>query len=53
MSVLRDRHGIIVNVKDDKLRLSMNFFNNEEDIEKVVRAIARETGGKATAAWQT
>jgi len=46
MDVLREKHGIIVNVKDDKLRLSMSFVNNEEDIEKVIDAIVLETGGK-------
>ena len=28
----------IFNVKDERLRISMSFFNNEEDIGKVVRA---------------
>ena len=46
MDVLREKHGIVVNVKDDMLRLSMSFFNNEEDIEKTVNAILRETGKK-------
>ena len=50
MNRLREQHRIIVNVKDDALRLSMSFFNNEEDIEKAVRAIAREVGGKSAAA---
>jgi len=49
MDVLRDKHGIIVNVKDDRLRVSMSFFNNEADIEKVVRAITQETGAQAAA----
>jgi cysteine desulfurase / selenocysteine lyase len=49
MDVLREKHGIVVNVKDDMLRLSMSFFNNEEDIEKTVNAILRETGKKAKA----
>jgi selenocysteine lyase/cysteine desulfurase len=49
MDVLREKHGIVVNVKDDMLRLSMTFFNNEEDIEKTVNAILRETGKKAKA----
>ena len=47
MNVLRDKHGIIVNVKDDRLRISMSFFNNESDIEKAVDAILRETGAQA------
>lgn len=49
MDVLREKHRVIVNVKDDMLRLSMNFFNTEEDIEKAVDAILRETGKKAKA----
>ena len=49
MDVLREKHGIIVNVKDERLRISMSFFNNEEDIEKVVGAILQETGAKAAA----
>ena len=49
MDVLRENHGIVVNVKDGMLRLSMTFFNNEEDIEKTVNAILRETGKKAKA----
>ena len=49
MNVLREKHGIIVNVKDERLRISMSFFNNEDDIEKVVRAITQETGAKAAA----
>ena len=49
MDVLREKYGIIVNVKDERLRISMSFFNNEEDIEKVVRAITQETGAKAAA----
>ena len=44
MDVLREKHGIIVNVKDDRLRVSMSFFNNEQDIEKAVRAIVNESG---------
>ena len=43
MDVLRDKHGIIVNTKDGRLRLSMSFFNNEDDIDKAVRAIVKET----------
>ncbi len=44
MDVLREKHGVIVNVKDDRLRLSMSFFNNEGDIDKAVGAIAQEIG---------
>ena len=50
MNRLKEKHRIIVNVKDGAVRLSMSFFNNEEDIEKAVHAIARETSGKAAAA---
>lgn len=47
MDVLREKHAVIVNVKDDRLRLSMSFFNNEDDIEKAVGAIVKETGATA------
>ena len=50
MNALREKHRIIVNVKDDAIRISMSFFNTEEDIEKVVQAITRQVGGKAAAA---
>ncbi len=46
---LREQH-IVVNVKDDALRVSMSFFNNEEDLEKAMRAITRETSGNVAAA---
>ena len=49
MAHLRDRHRIVTNVKDGALRISMSFFNTEDDLEKAVRAIARETA-KTTAA---
>jgi 3-hydroxyisobutyrate dehydrogenase-like beta-hydroxyacid dehydrogenase len=44
MDVLRERHGVVVNVKDGKLRLSMSICNDEADIDKAVGAIAMETG---------
>ncbi len=44
MSVLREKHRVVTNVKDNALRLSMSFFNNEDDIERAVRAIAIEVG---------
>ncbi len=44
MDVLREKHGVITNVKDDRLRISMSFFNNEDDVEKVIGAIVKETG---------
>jgi selenocysteine lyase/cysteine desulfurase len=37
-------------VKDNALRLSMSFFNTEDDLEKAVWAIRKETAGKATTA---
>jgi cysteine desulfurase/selenocysteine lyase len=50
MGVLREKHRIVTNVKDGALRLSMSFFNNEEDIERAVHAIATELNGKSAAA---
>ena len=50
MARLREKHRIVANVKDDALRLSMSFFNNEEDIERAVHAIKREVAGKVPAA---
>jgi selenocysteine lyase/cysteine desulfurase len=51
MERLREKHRIVTNVKDDALRLSMSFFNNEEDLERAMHAIKRELAGKiATAA---
>lgn len=50
MNRLREKHRIVVNVKDGAVRISMSFFNNEEDLEKAVNAIAREVSGKAAAA---
>jgi selenocysteine lyase/cysteine desulfurase len=47
MMRLREKHRVVVNVKDNALRLSMSFFNNEEDIEKAVRAIKREMPARA------
>jgi selenocysteine lyase/cysteine desulfurase len=42
MMRLREKHRVAVNVKDGALRLSMSFFNNEDDIGKAIRAIRRE-----------
>jgi cysteine desulfurase/selenocysteine lyase len=42
MERLREKHRIAVNVKDGMLRVSMSFCNNEEDLDKAVRAIKRE-----------
>ena len=47
MARLREKHRVVVNVKDDALRLSMSFFNNEEDIGRAVHAIRRETPARA------
>lgn len=45
MERLREKHRIVTNVKDGALRLSMSFFNNEEDLERAVHAIGRELAG--------
>ena len=50
MDRLREKHRIVVNVKDDALRLSVSFFNTEEDIEKAVSAIRAEMGHRTAAA---
>jgi cysteine desulfurase / selenocysteine lyase len=47
MERLRDKHQVVTNVKDDALRLSMSFFNNEGDLEKAVWALKTETSRKA------
>jgi len=47
MHALRQNHAVIVNVKDDTLRLSMSFFNNEADLEKAVWALKIEAARKA------
>jgi cysteine desulfurase/selenocysteine lyase len=49
MARLRDKHRVIVNVKDDAVRVSMSFFNDKSDLEKAVDAIAHEAGVKAAA----
>jgi selenocysteine lyase/cysteine desulfurase len=49
MQRLREKHRVITNVKDDALRVSMSFFNNEADLEKAVQAISRETSGRSAA----
>jgi selenocysteine lyase/cysteine desulfurase len=41
---------VVVNVKDNALRVSMSFFNNEEDLDKALHAITRELSGKKVAA---
>jgi cysteine desulfurase / selenocysteine lyase len=44
MARLREKHRVVVNVKDGALRLSMSFSNNEDDIERAIGAIRREKG---------
>jgi len=46
MERLRVKHRVVANVKDGALRLSMSFYNNEEDLERAVHAIRQELGGK-------
>lgn len=50
MARLREKHRIVTNVKDDALRLSMSFFNTEDDLDRALHAIRREVAGKITAA---
>jgi selenocysteine lyase/cysteine desulfurase len=50
MTRLRERHRIVTNVKDGALRISMSFFNTEEDLEKAVWAIQQETASRPTVA---
>ena len=50
MERLREKHRIVTNVKDGALRVSMSFFNTEEDLEKAIWTISRELSGKAAAA---
>lgn len=47
MERLREKHRVVTNVKDDALRVSMSFFNNEADLEKAVWALKTETARKA------
>ncbi|MDP1538055.1 MAG: aminotransferase class V-fold PLP-dependent enzyme [Burkholderiales bacterium] len=42
MDVLREKHRVIVNVKDGAIRISMSFFNNEADIDCLLTAIRQE-----------
>ena len=48
MERLREHHRIVTNVKDGALRLSMSFFNDEEDLERAVYAITREVSGSTS-----
>jgi cysteine desulfurase / selenocysteine lyase len=45
MDRLREKHRVIVNVKDGAMRISMNFASNEEDLERAVAAIKAELRG--------
>lgn len=44
MDRLRERHRVVVNVKDGAMRLSLGFANSEADIDRAVAAIREETG---------
>ncbi len=41
--------NIVVNVKDDALRVSASFYNNEEDMDRCLAAILRLTRSRAAA----
>ncbi len=45
MERLKEKHRVVTNVKDGALRLSMSFFNNEEDLERAVHALKSELAG--------
>lgn len=47
MDRLREKHRVVTNVKDDALRISMSFFNDEADLEKAVWALKTEASRKA------
>ncbi len=42
MNRLREKHRVIVNVKDGAIRISMSFFNNEQDIDRLLAAMSEE-----------
>lgn len=46
MERLREKHRVVTNVKDGALRVSVSFYNDEEDLDRAVRAIRQEVGGK-------
>jgi len=50
MERLKEKHRVVTNVKDDALRLSMSFFNNEEDLERAMHALRRELAAKSAPA---
>lgn len=39
MNRLREDHRVIVNVKDGAIRISMSFFNNSDDIDRLLAAM--------------
>jgi len=49
MMAALQRQRIAVNVKDGALRVSMSFFNNDEDLERALHAITRELKGNSRA----
>lgn len=49
MNALREENRTIINVKDDALRVSMSFFNSEEEIDRTVHAIAKRAGARVAA----
>lgn len=50
MERLREKHRVVANVKDGALRLSMSFFNNEEDLARAMHALKQELAGKPASA---
>jgi selenocysteine lyase/cysteine desulfurase len=46
MNRLREKHRVVANVKDGALRLSMSFFNNEQDLDRAVHALKQERRGQ-------
>ncbi len=46
MNRLREKHRVVTNVKDGALRLSMSFYNDEDDLDRMVRALKQELGRK-------
>ena len=49
MERLREKHRIVTNVKDGALRLSMSFFNTEEDLDRAFHAINSEVSERIAA----
>ena len=45
MNRLREKHRIVTNVKDGALRLSMSFYNDEQDLDRAVHALKQEIRG--------